>query len=80
MRRQDTLHDNQPRPNRLDRHKSHLDRRFTEGCTSVTQLHPELVAQVAPLAYGMVRASIATLRAVPPDGPPPPSARRTERA
>ncbi|GAA2410248.1 hypothetical protein GCM10010433_06240 [Streptomyces pulveraceus] len=69
---QDTLRDNRPRPSRLGPHKAHLDRRFTEGCTSVTQLHRELVAQGAPVTYGMVRAYIATLRAVPPDVPPPP--------
>ncbi|MCX4869824.1 MULTISPECIES: ISL3 family transposase [unclassified Streptomyces] len=69
---QDTLRDNRPRPSRLDPHKPHLDRRLAEGCTSVTQLHRELVAQGAPVTYGMVRAYIATLRAVPPDAPPPP--------
>ncbi|MEU6019328.1 transposase [Streptomyces sp. NPDC047515] len=69
---QDTLRDNRPRPSRLDPHKPHLDQRFTEGCTSVTLLQRELVAQGAPVTYGMVRAYFATLRAVPPDAPPPP--------
>ncbi|MFD7495990.1 hypothetical protein ACFV8T_26975 [Streptomyces sp. NPDC059832] len=36
-----------------------------------------MVAQGAPVTYGMVRAYIATPRAVPPDAPPPsPSARK----
>ncbi|WP_326812913.1 hypothetical protein OIE62_00770 [Streptomyces scopuliridis] len=67
---QDALRHNRPRPSRLDPHKPHLDRRFTEGCTSVTQLHRELVAQGASVTYGMVRSYIATLRAVPPDATP----------
>ncbi|MFC5031662.1 transposase [Streptomyces sp. So13.3] len=35
---------------------------MTSGCTSVTRLHSELVAEHAPVTYGMVRAHIATLR------------------
>ncbi|MFD0343353.1 hypothetical protein ACFVH0_32525 [Streptomyces sp. NPDC127117] len=58
---QDTLRDNRPRPSRLDPHMPHLDRWFTEGCTSVTQLHRELVTQGARVTYGMVRAYIAVV-------------------
>ncbi|MFC5172629.1 helix-turn-helix domain-containing protein [Streptomyces mutomycini] len=46
---QDTIRDNRPRPSRLDPHKPYLERRFAEGCTSVTQLHGELVAEQAPV-------------------------------
>ncbi|MFJ2915510.1 hypothetical protein ACIO8F_40470 [Streptomyces sp. NPDC087228] len=33
---QDTIRENQPRPSRLDPYKPYLERRFAEGCTSVT--------------------------------------------
>lgn len=36
---QDTFRENRPRPSRLDPYKSYLERRFAEGCTSVTRLH-----------------------------------------
>ncbi|MFJ8620080.1 transposase [Streptomyces clavifer] len=62
-----------PRPSRLDPYKPYLERRFTEGCTSVTQLHGELVAEQAPVTYGMVRAHIATLRRDPSTAPPRPA-------
>ncbi|GAA3380719.1 ISL3 family transposase [Streptomyces sannanensis] len=62
---QDTIRENRPRPSRLDPYKPYLERRFTEGCTSVTRLHGELVAERAPVTYGMVRAHIATLRGAP---------------
>ncbi|MFB7552915.1 hypothetical protein [Streptomyces sp. NPDC056154] len=65
-----TPRDSRPRPSRLDPHKPHPDGRFTEGRASVTQLHRELVAQGAPATYGMVRAYVAALSAVPPDAPP----------
>ncbi|MEW2253052.1 ISL3 family transposase [Streptomyces sp. NPDC006975] len=74
---QDTIRDNRPRPSRLDPYKPYLERRFTEGCTSVTQLHGELVAEEAPVTYGMVRAHIATLRGAPSAAPPrPPTVRQ----
>ncbi|MCX4790330.1 transposase [Streptomyces sp. NBC_01221] len=74
---QDTLRDNLPRPSRLDPYKTYLGKRFTAGCTSVTELHRELLAEGAPVTYGMVRAYIVTLRSVPPDAPlPPPSVRK----
>ncbi|MET9887389.1 ISL3 family transposase [Streptomyces sp. NPDC006430] len=74
---QDTLRENQPRPSRLDPYKPYLERRFTEGCTSVTHLHSELVAANAPVTYQMVRAHIATLRGTPAGAPPrPPSVRQ----
>ena len=69
---QDTLRENRPRPIRLDPYKPYLDRRFAEGCTNVTRLHGELLADNAPVTYAMVRAYIATLRPSPPDAPPPP--------
>ncbi|WP_224293112.1 transposase [Streptomyces olivaceus] len=69
---QDTIRDNRPRPSRLDPYKPYLERRFAEGCTSVTQLHGELIAKQAPVTYGMVRAHIATLRGVPAEAPPRP--------
>ncbi|MFF8279916.1 ISL3 family transposase [Streptomyces lateritius] len=68
---QDTFRENRPRPSRLDAYKPYLERRFAEGCTSVTQLHGELLAEHAPVTYGMVRAHIATLREAPPQAPPP---------
>ncbi|MFE9123474.1 ISL3 family transposase [Streptomyces sp. NPDC007172] len=74
---QDTIRDNRPRSSRLDPYKPYLERRFAERCTSVTQLHGELVAEQAPVTYGMVRAHIATLRAVPAEAPPrPPTVRQ----
>ncbi|WP_416237649.1 hypothetical protein [Streptomyces sp. NBC_00162] len=42
-RRQDTIRGNRPRP-----YKPYLERRFAEGCTSVTRLHSELVVEQAP--------------------------------
>ncbi|MFF2964556.1 transposase [Streptomyces sp. NPDC057963] len=69
---QDTLRENRPRPSRLDPYKPHLERRFAAGCTSVTRLHRELLAENAPVTYQMVRAYIATLRAAAPQAPPPP--------
>ncbi|WP_241756993.1 ISL3 family transposase [Streptomyces sp. WAC00263] len=73
----DTLRENRPRPSRLDPYKPYLEQRFTEGCTSVTQLHSELIAEQAPVTYGMVRAYIATLRTAPAGVPPrPPTVRQ----
>ncbi|MFD4757292.1 hypothetical protein [Streptomyces sp. NPDC058426] len=46
-----------------------MERRFAEGCTSVTRLHGELVAEQAPVTYGMVRAHVATLRDAPSAAP-----------
>lgn len=68
---QDTLRENRPRPTRLDPYKSYLERRFAAGCTSVTHLHQELLAENAPVTYQMVRAYIATLRAAPATASPP---------
>ncbi|MFB8138003.1 transposase, partial [Streptomyces mirabilis] len=74
---QDTIRDNRPRPSRLDPFKPYLERRFAEGCTSVTRLHSELAAEHAPVTYGMVRANIATLRGDPSAAPPrPPTVRQ----
>ncbi|MFD7030239.1 transposase [Streptomyces sp. NPDC059917] len=74
---QDTIRENRPRPSRLDPYKPHLERRFAEGCTSVTHLHSELVADNAPVIYQMVRSHVATLRGAPADAPPrPPTVRR----
>ncbi|MFB6877891.1 transposase [Streptomyces sp. NPDC056323] len=74
---QDTIRDNRPRPSRLDPYKPFLERRFAEGCTSVTRLHGELIAEHAPVTYGMVRAHIATLRGAPAAAPPrPPTVRQ----
>ncbi|WP_405657863.1 ISL3 family transposase [Streptomyces sp. NBC_01166] len=74
---QDTFRENRPRPSRLDLHKPYLERRFAEGCTSVTRLHSELVAANAPVTYQMVRAHIATLRGAPAGAPPrPPTVRQ----
>ncbi len=74
---QDTIRDNRPRPSRLAPYKPYLERRFAEGCTSLTQLHGELVAEHAPATYGMVRAHIATLRGAPSAAPPrPPTVRQ----
>ncbi|WP_371583698.1 ISL3 family transposase [Streptomyces sp. NBC_01314] len=69
---QDTFRENRPRPSRLDPYKPYLERRFASGCTSVTRLHRELLAENAPVTYQMVRAFIAPLRAAPPQAPPPP--------
>jgi transposase len=74
---QDTIRENQPRPSRLDPYKLYLERRFAQGCTSVTHLHNELIADNAPVTYQMVRAHIATLRGTPADAPPrPPTVRQ----
>ena len=74
---QDTILENRPRPSRLDPYKLYLERRFAAGCTSVTQLHSELVADNAPVTYQMVRAHIATLRGTPAGTPPrPPTVRQ----
>lgn len=70
VRWQDTIRESLPRPSRLDPYKPYLERRFATGCTSVTQLHSELLAERAPITFGMVRAHIATLRTVPPGAPP----------
>ncbi|MFB7260667.1 transposase [Streptomyces nojiriensis] len=67
---QDTIRENRARPSRLDPYKPYLERRFAEGCTSVTRLHGELVAEHAPVTYGMVRAHIATLRGASFAAPP----------
>ncbi|WP_406187255.1 ISL3 family transposase [Streptomyces sp. NBC_01006] len=69
---QDTIRENRPRPSGLDPYKPHLERRFTEGGTSVTHLHNELVADNAPVTYQMVRSHIATLRGAPAGAPPRP--------
>lgn len=69
---QDTLRENRPRPTRRDPYKPYLESRFTAGCTSVTRLHRELLAEKAPITYQLVRACIATLRATPATAPPPP--------
>ncbi|WP_443042449.1 transposase [Streptomyces sp. B21-101] len=43
----------------------------------MTRLHGELVAEDAPVTYGMVRAHIVTLRGAPCDAPPrPPTVRQ----
>ncbi|MEU7046698.1 transposase [Streptomyces varsoviensis] len=77
VRWQDTFRENRPRPSRLDPYKPYLARRFAAGCTSVTQLHRELLTEHAPVTYQMVRAHIATLRTAPPDAaPPPPTVRQ----
>lgn len=77
VRWQDTIRENRPRPSRLDPYKPYLERRFAAGCTSVTQLHGELLSDHAPVTYGMVRAHIATLRIVPSGTPPrPPTVRQ----
>ncbi|MFJ8948306.1 ISL3 family transposase [Streptomyces sp. NPDC102395] len=74
---QDTLRENRPRSSRLDPYKLYLERRFAEGCTSVTRLHGELRADNAPVTYQMVRAHIATLRTAPVGAPPrPPTVRQ----
>ncbi|MFF9340180.1 MULTISPECIES: ISL3 family transposase [unclassified Streptomyces] len=74
---QDTIRENRPRSSRLDPYKPYLERRFTEGCTSVTRLHGELIAEHAPVTYGVVRAHIATLRGAPSAAPPrPPTVRQ----
>ncbi|MEU6164811.1 ISL3 family transposase [Streptomyces tanashiensis] len=74
---QDTIRENRPRPSRLDPYKPYLERRFAEGCTSVTHLHGELVADNAPVTYQMVRSHIATLRGTPASAPArPPTVRQ----
>ncbi|MEU8495945.1 transposase [Streptomyces lavendulae] len=74
---QDTTRENRPRPSRLDPYKSYPERRFAAGCTSVTRLHSELVANNAPVTYQMVRSHIATLRGAPAGAPPrPPTVRQ----
>ncbi|MFF3495246.1 ISL3 family transposase [Streptomyces sp. NPDC002795] len=74
---QDTIRDSLPRPSRLDPYKPYLERRFAEGCTSVTRLHGELIAANAPVTYQMVRAHIASLRRTPAGAAPrPPSVRQ----
>ncbi|WLQ44032.1 transposase [Streptomyces laculatispora] len=74
---QDTIRENRPRSSRLGPYKPYLERRFAEGCTSVTRLHSELVAEHAPVTYAMVRAHIATLRGAPAAAPPrPPTVRQ----
>ncbi|MFB7275539.1 transposase [Streptomyces hydrogenans] len=73
---QDTIRENQPRPSRLDPYKPYLERRFAEGCTSVTRLHGELAAEQAPVTYGMVRAYIAALRGAPAAPPRTPTVRQ----
>ncbi|MFD3909980.1 transposase [Streptomyces sp. NPDC058603] len=74
---QDTFRENPPRPSRLDPYKPYLERRFAAGCTSVTRLHRELLADNAPVTYQMVRAHIATLRTAPAGAPPrPPTVRQ----
>lgn len=74
---QDTIRENRPRTSRLDPCKPYLEGRFAEGCTSVTRLHGELVAERAPVTYGMVRAHIATLRRAPSGAPSrPPTVRQ----
>ncbi|MFE7547950.1 hypothetical protein [Streptomyces gardneri] len=44
----------------------------------VTRLHGELVAEHAPVTYGMVRAHTATLRGAPSEAPPRPPTVRQE--
>ncbi|GAB3949358.1 hypothetical protein GCM10028832_01450 [Streptomyces sparsus] len=74
---QDTIRENTPRRSRLDPYKPYLERRFAAGCTSVTHLHRELLADNAPVTYQMVRAHIATLRTAPASPPPrPPTVRQ----
>ena len=74
---QDTFRENRPPSSRLDPYKPYLERRFAEGCTSVTRLHSELVAEHAPVTYAMVRTHIASLRAAPSGAPPrPPTVRQ----
>ncbi|MFI1382466.1 ISL3 family transposase [Embleya sp. NPDC020886] len=74
---QDTVRGNRPRPSRLDPHKPYLEQRFAAGCTSVRQLHGELLARNAPVTYAMVRAHIAALRGTPSGTPTrPPTVRQ----
>ena len=74
---QDTFRENRPRSSRLDPYKPYLERRFAAGCTSVTHLHSELVADDAPVTYQMVRSHIATLRGAPARAPVrPPTVRQ----
>ncbi|WP_406083573.1 ISL3 family transposase [Streptomyces virginiae] len=74
---QDTFRENRPRPSRLDPYKPYLERRFAAGCTSVTHLHNELLADNAPVTYQMVRAHIAILRGTPAGTPTrPPTVRQ----
>ncbi|WP_418955207.1 transposase [Streptomyces tritici] len=73
----DTFRENRPRSSRLDPYKPYLERRFAAGCTSVTQLHSEQVADNAPVTCQMVRAHIATLRGTPAGARPrPPTVRQ----
>lgn len=77
VRWQDTFRESRPRSSRLDTYKPYLERRFAAGCTSVTQLHGELLTEQAPVTYQVVRAHIATLHAALPDAPPsPPTVRQ----
>ncbi|WP_455771273.1 DesA/ISL3 alpha bundle tail domain-containing protein [Streptomyces griseofuscus] len=69
---QDTFRENPHRSSRLDPYKPYLERRFAEGCTSVTRLHRDLIAAKAPVTYQIVRAHIATLRGIPADTAPRP--------
>ncbi|MFE5541926.1 helix-turn-helix domain-containing protein [Streptomyces sp. NPDC056492] len=74
---QDTIRESRPRSSRLDPYKPYLERRFAEGCTSVTHLRRELVADNAPVTYQMVRSHIATLRGTPAGASPrPPTVRQ----
>ncbi|MFB6559590.1 hypothetical protein ACFCYH_11980 [Streptomyces sp. NPDC056400] len=74
---QDTIRDNRPRSTRPDPYRPYLERRFAEGCTSVSHFPSELVADNAPVTYQMVRARIATLRGAPVGAPPrPPTVRQ----
>lgn len=76
-RRQETVRENLPRSRRLSPCKPYLERRFAEGCTSATRPRGELVAEQAPVSYGMVRAHIAILRGTPSGAlPRPPTARQ----
>ncbi|MFF8092550.1 hypothetical protein [Streptomyces sp. NPDC016675] len=52
---QDSIRENQPRPSRLDPYQPYLERRFTEGCTSVTRLHSELTVEqlLSPTAWAV---------------------------
>ncbi|MEV8038936.1 transposase [Streptomyces sp. NPDC086182] len=74
---QDTFRENRARSSRLDPYKPYLERRFAAGCTSVVQLHGELLAEHAPVTCQMVRAHITTLRtASSGTAPPPPTVRQ----